>query len=104
MTHHPVKVLPDGTHVYADRHRYKPMADEDRVNKVRKPADPRALLFAGDWYLPLELVDEADRVMPDTRPDDQTLLHRADCKCDVCRRPGATRQWRLRARREHRRY
>lgn len=69
MTHHPIKILEDGTRVYANYHRYKPMADELRTNKRRKPDDPRAVRFHTRWYLPLDLLPDEERVMPVTRPD-----------------------------------
>jgi hypothetical protein len=56
MTHHPIKVLPDGTRVYANYHRYTPVPD------------PRAVRFHGVWLLPLELLPEDERVLPATRP------------------------------------
>jgi len=102
VTHRPVRVLEDGTRVYADYHRYRPLPPEQRTYDVRKPDDPRAVRFHGRWFLPLELVDEADRVMPETRPDDQTLEHSAGCRCAVCSRPQAAGLWKRRARRERR--
>lgn len=100
MTHRPIKVLEDGTRVYASYHRYKPMADEDRVNKVRKPADPRAVRFHGSWFLPLDLLPDEHRVMPETRSDEEAYDHahkRPRCRCHVCKRPEAERfkrRWR----------
>lgn len=100
MTYHPVKVLEDGTRVYSTYHRYKPMADEDRTNKVRKPADPRAVRFHGTWFLPLDLAPEQERQMPATRPDSDAYEHMSSntlCGCEVCSRPSAEkvrRRWR----------
>lgn len=101
MTHRPIKVLEDGTRVYASYHRYKPMADEDRVNTVRKPADPRAVRFHGKWFLPLDVLQDEQRAMPETRPDDQAYDHMNVsllCRCEVCMRPEAERhrrRWRI---------
>lgn len=97
MTHRPVKVLADGTHVYKDYHRYKPMPDHLRKNKVRRPDDPRAVRWGGQWLLPLDLLPDEQRVMPETRPDSDTLEHRAWCTCEVCSRPEAAILWRRRA-------
>lgn len=100
MTHHKIRVLEDGTRVYSNYTRYKPMADEDRTNKVRKPADPRAVRFHGTWLLPLELQPEEQRVMPETRSDEEAYDHahkRPRCRCHVCTREGAQRyinKWR----------
>lgn len=69
MTHHPIRVLEDGTRVYANYHRYKPMADSERTNKRRKPDDPRAVRFHGNWFLPLDVLPDAEREMPVTKPD-----------------------------------
>lgn len=102
MTSHEVRVLEDGTRVYADGHRYRPKPRAERAYDVRKPDDPRAVRFHTQWFLPLELLDDAARVMPETRPDDQTLEHSAACRCAVCSRPQAAGQWRRRARRERR--
>jgi hypothetical protein len=99
----PVRIEPDGTRVYAHGYRYRPKPPEERTYAVRKPDDPRAVRFRGDWYLPLDLVEEGARVMPATRPDsdaydhmDRTVL----CRCEVCRRPAAER-WRNKWRADH---
>jgi hypothetical protein len=68
MTHHPIKVLPDGTRVYANYHRYTPVPEDERKYGVNKPDDPRAVRFHGVWLLPLELLPEDERVLPATRP------------------------------------
>lgn len=68
MTHRPIRVEPDGTRIYASYHRYTPMADEDRTNQRRRPDDPRAERFHGKWFLPLDLLDDEQRVLPATRP------------------------------------
>lgn len=102
MTHRPITVLPDGTRKYADGHRYKPMAAEDRTNAVRRPDDPRAVRFYGEWLLPIDTIAAEQRVMPETRPDDDAYLHagkRGGCRCEPCRRPTAER-YRRRWRRE----
>ena len=103
MTTYKVKVLADGTHLYENYHRYKPMADEDRVNQRRKPDDPRAVRFHGQWFLPLELLPEDQRTMPATRADEDAYAHMSKpglCKCQVCRRPEAEKH-RRRWRRDH---
>lgn len=98
MTHHEIKTLPDGTRVYSNYHRYKPKPPEERKYGVNKPQDPRAVRFHGTWFLPLELLDEAERVMPPTRADSDAYDHMSKpgkCACQVCRRPQAER-WRRR--------
>jgi hypothetical protein len=105
VTHLPIRrVEDDGTRVYAGYHRYKPMADADRKKAVRKPDDPRAVRFRCDWFLPLEVLPDEQRVMPQTRPDEEILTHRAWCSCEVCRRPEAQvlyrREARIRVRRD----
>ena len=71
MTHRPIRVEEDGTRVYADGHRYRPMAPEERRNRVRKPDHPEAVRFHGDWFLPLETLPDEARVMPVTTSDKQ---------------------------------
>ena len=101
MTHRPIRVEPDGTRVYADYHRYKPKADHERVYARRKPDDPRAVRWHGEWLLPLETLEDGQRAMPETRPDSDAYDHMPrPCKCDVCRRPAAER-WRRRWRKDH---
>jgi hypothetical protein len=95
MTHRPIRTLSDGTRVYAAGQRYTPRSPEERVYAVRKPDDPRAVRWRGDWLLPLEVIPLERRVLPQTRPDDQTLEHRASCVCEVCRRPEARKYWRM---------
>jgi hypothetical protein len=98
VTSRPIKTLPDGTRWYKCGHGYLPLSADERTNGVRKPGDPRAVRFHGQWFLPLELVEEQAREMPETIPDAETLLHWAGCMCRVCRRPQATVLWRRRAR------
>ena len=93
MTEHRIRVLPDGTRVYSNYTRYKPLAAAERVNTVRRPDDPRAVRFHANWFLPMDLLPDSRRQMPETRPDDQTLEHRASCRCKVCRRPQAPILW-----------
>lgn len=69
MTHHPIRVLEDGTRVYANRMKYKPVPPEERVNGVNKPDDPRAVRFHAKWFLPLDVLPDEERVMPVTQPD-----------------------------------
>ena len=103
MTHHQLRrVEADGTRVYENYHRYKPLAPEERTYAVRRPDDPRAVRFHTQWFLPLEVVSDGARTMPETRPDDETLEHPARCRCQVCRRPQAAILWRRRAARDAR--
>lgn len=100
MTHRKIRrIEADGTRVYEDYHRYRPMADEDRTYAVRKPADPRAVRWGGLWLLPLDVLEDASRTMPETRPDTDAYDHAGKprrCKCVVCKRPQAAR-WRAKA-------
>lgn len=99
MTHRPIKTLEDGTRVYASYHRYTPIADEDRTYQVRKPANPEAVRWFGEWLLPLDLLSDDVRAMPATRSDEEAYEHMfkdKPCRCDVCRRPEAEpfkRRW-----------
>ena len=104
MTSHPIRVLADGTRVYSNGVRRTPVPDHLRKYKRRKPDVPGAVLYQGNWYLPLELVPLDDRLVPETRPDTDAYDHAAKprkCKCNVCRRPEA-RRWRNQWRREQR--
>lgn len=104
MTYHPIRVEADGTRVYANYHRYKPLPPEQRKYGVNKPDDPRAERFHGRWFLPLQLLDDGSREMPETKPDDiayEHAKHTLLCFCDVCRRPDAER-WRSKWRRDRR--
>ena len=101
MTHRPVRILEDGTHVYKDYQRYTPVPLEKRKYGINKPSDPGAVFYGRTWYLPIPVIPDEDRQMPETRPDSETLEHWAGCLCDVCQRPGASRLWHLRARYEN---
>lgn len=68
MTRHAIRELDDGTRVYSNYHRYKPVPDEQRKNKRRKPDDPRAVRWGGEWLLPLPVLDDEQREMPATKP------------------------------------
>jgi hypothetical protein len=72
MTTFKVRVLEDGTRLYSNGYKYKPVSEEDRKYKVRKPDDPRAVRFRGDWFIPRDLLEETMRIMPLTRPDSET--------------------------------
>jgi len=98
VTRHPIQVLEDGTRVYSNGVRYKPVPKELRKNSVHKPEDPRAVRFFDTWFLPLDLLGEDQRQMPATRPDSVAYDHMTKpkrCRCDVCRRPEAKRWKRL---------
>jgi hypothetical protein len=100
MTHHPIKVLEDGTRVYSNGARYTPR--KNRVNKVRRPDDPRAVRYGNRWFLPIDTLPDDARSMPDTRPDTDAYFHvdkPRRCKCNVCRRP-ESKKWKLKRRRE----
>ena len=99
-----VRVLEDGTHVYSNGTKYRPKRPEERKRAIRKPSNPDAVLYQGDWYLPLDLLPEDDRVLPETRADSDAYDHMVKprrCKCRVCKRPQA-RKWRMRWRRDQR--
>jgi hypothetical protein len=104
VTHHPIRTLPDGTRVYSNGTRYKPKPVEERKYGVRRPDDPRAVRYKGDWFLPLLLQPDDKRVMPLTRPDSDAYDHMdkpRKCRCDVCKRPEALR-WKRKWRRDRR--
>lgn len=99
MTHHPIRVLEDGTRVYSNGTRYKPKAAADRIYGIRKPPVPGAERWGGHWLLPLPLLPLAARSWPETRPDTDAYLHAfkpRKCRCLVCQRPEA-QGWRERA-------
>lgn len=102
MTHRPVRVEEDGTRVYAEGHRYTPVPPSQRKYAVRRPQDPRAVRWGGQWLLPLELLPEDARALPETRPDSEAYDHMSKPlghTCEVCRRPEAER-WRRKWRRD----
>ena len=68
---------PDGTLVYTNYLRYKPVPVEQRKYKRHKPDDPRAVRFHDTWYLPLELLPDEERVLPDTHGVDLKITRRA---------------------------
>ena len=101
MTHHPIRTLPDGTRVYSNGVRYKPKPLHERKYGINKPDDPRAVRFHGLWFLPLDVLDDEERELPETRPDSVAYDHmfvNTLCKCAVCSRPEAE-LWRKRWRR-----
>lgn len=93
------EILEDGTRVYTNGVRYKPVAPADRVNGVNKPDVPGAVRFHGLWFPPLVLLPEQERRMPLTRPDSAAAGHRARCACEVCKRPETRTARRTRANR-----
>lgn len=102
MTHHVIKVLEDGTRVYSNYTRYRPR--EQRAYEIRKPEDPRAVRWFGEWLLPLDLLADEQREVPETRPDTDAYDHMTKprkCRCRVCKRPEA-RKWKALWRKEQR--
>lgn len=100
MTHRPIRTQPDGTRVYSNYTRYTPVPEGERRYQRRKPEDPRAVRWGGDWLLPLETLPEDSRELPVTRPDTVAYDHVGKpkpCRCDVCRRP-ESEVWKQRAR------
>lgn len=91
----PVRILEDGTRVYANGVKYKPVSKEKRKHRVRKPEHPRAVRWHGLWLILPELLDERARVLPETRPDTDAYEHwlkGRGCKCEVCSRP-ESKKW-----------
>jgi hypothetical protein len=96
VTQHPLRrVEADGTRVYSNYYRYRPMEAKDRKNQVHKPSDPRAVRFNAKWFLPLEVLSDDARTMPATRPDEDAYDHMPrPCRCDVCSRgPAIVGRW-----------
>lgn len=88
----PIRIDPDGTrHYKGTGTTYKPVPDEERKYKRHKPDHPLAVRFNGDWLLPLPLVIDSLRTMPDTRPDVLFITHRFLCQCRRCQVPGILR-------------
>ena len=74
MTQYPIRTLPDGTRVYSNGVRYKPVADEVRKYRRRRPDDPDAVRFRGDWFLPLELLPDEERSDPEGVAIDELMV------------------------------
>lgn len=94
------RVEADGTRVYESWNSYKPKPVEDRLIGINRPDDLRAVRFHTRWFLPLDVLPNYQRVMPETRGDDEAYDHMSKpglCRCHVCKRPGAERyrrRWR----------
>lgn len=93
MTHKPLRrIEADGTRVYSGYERYTPVPLEERKNGINKPDDPRAVRFHTRWFVPMDLVPDNERVMPETRSDEEAYYHALKtllCRCKVCVRPSA---------------
>lgn len=102
-TKRPIRVLPDGTRVYFNYTKYTPVPDDQRKYKRHKIDDERAVRWRGDWLLPLELLADGYREMPETMPDELAYEHikvNLQCRCRVCMRPQAKKYF-SKWRREH---
>jgi hypothetical protein len=64
MTHHPIRTLNDGTRVYSNGTRYKPVPRDQRKNGINRPASPTAFRWYGRWFEPLVLLDDDERSDP----------------------------------------
>ena len=96
MTKHEIVTLPDGTRRYSNYTKYTPVPEDERKYTRRKPDDPAAVRWYGEWILPLRLLPWELRAIPNTRPDDDAYLHMSKgrkCRCEVCKRPQADK-WR----------
>lgn len=76
---------PDGTRVYSHGLRYRPVPDEERKYRRRKPDHPEAVRFRANWFLPLPVLPEDERTFPWTRPDEEAIDHALGCLCFMCR-------------------
>ena len=63
-----IKTLEDGTRVYSNGTRYKPVPPEARIYKKHKPPVEGAFRVGGTWYLPLPLLPDEQRSLPVTWP------------------------------------
>lgn len=43
--------------------------------------------YRGDWYLPLLVLADEERVMPETWSDEEGYEHSMWCDCRICVRP-----------------
>ena len=100
-----IRIEADGTRVYSNYTRYKPKPDHERKHRRRKPDDPRAYYWGGEWRLPQVVLPDEQRVMPLTRPDEsvmECMSRSLACRCEVCRRPPEVLdRWIRRWQREH---
>lgn len=55
--------------------------------------------FNSRWYPELDVLDDDEREMPETVPDEEAYDHRFGCMCRACRRPEARHYKRARVRR-----
>ena len=74
MTEWEICTEPDGTHVYSNYGRYRPVADEDRKYAKRKPDRRDAVLWCSLWYVPFDVLPDDARIMPDTSGHDTKLI------------------------------
>jgi hypothetical protein len=74
VTEWEIRAEPDGTRVYSNYGRYRPVSDEDRKYARRKPDRSDAVLWCSLWYLPFDVLPEEARTMPDTSGSDTKLI------------------------------
>jgi hypothetical protein len=85
--------LEDGTRVYSNGFKYKPVPLDKRRN--RKYPDGTQW-HGGKPYAPLPLLPEDERVKPYTRPDEEAVQHHVGCACRSCQVPRVRRLKRVR--------
>ena len=80
---------PDGTRVYSNGFRYKPVAASERKIRKLKPDDAEergVQRWRGVWLDPLPLLPEEERQVPWTRPDSEAIdSHELGCACLMCK-------------------
>lgn len=66
---------------------YTPVPAELRKYKGPKWEGREGQWVGSHWFTPLEFLRYDDRKFPETRPDDEGLLHKWWCECKICSRP-----------------
>lgn len=71
---------------------YTPVPLAERKIGVNRPDHPEAVRFHTRWFLPLDVLPDEERALPETKPDSAAYDHMSKltgCRCSVCRRPQA---------------
>lgn len=88
-----VTTSPTGIRTYTyssgDVSRYMLVAPQDRTYSGPRYRGEAGAYVGSRWYPAIAVLDDADRVLPETRPDEEAFDHPYGCRCQVCRRPDA---------------
>lgn len=70
------RTLEDGTRVYQGGMKYRPIPEGERKYKKHKPDEEGWIRIGNNWFPPMPLIPDEERILPITRGKDSTKIIR----------------------------